>query len=214
MLQFSRCLAFAIMVAGGVLVTDARSNVAVAQSKRCMLGEIKLFAGDFAPHEWAFANGEILKIQDQQALYALLGKVYGGDGTTTFALPDLRGRIPVGAGKGGGLPQHIVGSKFGVEKIPLGPQHVPEHRHTAKTVAKIMVTSNLSNVATPKNNLLARTRTDKIYNSDDPKVTMSPNTITAETTTTNTGGGQLSNMQPSLGLHYIICIAGSFPMRN
>ena len=97
-----------------------------------MLGEIKLFAGNFAPRDWKFCNGELLSIAQNQALFSILNNTYGGDGRTTFALPDLRGRTPLQQGSGPGLSNIQLGEKEGLETIQLNERHLPMHTHTAE----------------------------------------------------------------------------------
>ncbi|MEN9798594.1 MAG: hypothetical protein RL653_2290, partial [Pseudomonadota bacterium] len=93
------------------------------------LGEIKLFAGNFAPTGWAFCHGQLLPIAQNSALFSLLGTTYGGNGQTTFALPDLRGRIPVGFGQGPGLTNRNLGDMSGVESVTLQVSNLPQHAH-------------------------------------------------------------------------------------
>lgn len=212
MFQFARGLTLVFLVAGGVLIAGARTDNAMAQSF-CMLAEVKLFAGTFAPRGWLLANGQILPISQNQALYSLLGTTYGGDGRTSFAVPDLRGRILVGAGQVNGLTKRVLGQRFGTESVALALENLSQHTHTASTTATIKATASTANTSTASGNVLARARTDNIYNGKTPTVNMSANAIEATTTTSATGGGQIAIVQPSLGLNYIICIGGLFPSR-
>jgi microcystin-dependent protein len=94
------------------------------------IGTISLFAGNFAPKNWALCNGQILYIQQNNALFAILGITYGGDGKTTFALPDLRGRVPIGVGQGTGLTNRELGKVGGEEAVTLTTAQIPSHTHT------------------------------------------------------------------------------------
>ena len=94
------------------------------------VGEIRMFAGSFAPRGWAFCDGQLLAVSQSDALFSLLGTIYGGDGRTTFGLPDMRGRIPIHAGSGAGLSQRRLGARVGTEKETLTVNHLPAHSHT------------------------------------------------------------------------------------
>ncbi len=165
-----------------------------AKAQDAMLAEVKLFAGNFAPRGWAFCQGQLLAISQNTALFSILGTTYGGDGRTTFALPDLRGRVPVGVGNGPGLSDQKLGEKSGTETTTIQSNQLPSHSHNVPTV-KVGIADN----------------------SSSQKVT-----VVSETTdgakgvpTYNTGGGQaINNKQPSLGLNYIICMQGFYPSRS
>ncbi|WP_340819596.1 tail fiber protein [Methanolobus sp. WCC4] len=111
----------------------------ITQSTDPLLGEITLFAGNFAPRGWAFCNGQLLPINQNQALFSILGTTYGGDGRTTFALPDLRGRAPVHAGNGPGLSPVVLGQKGGAETVALNVNQMPSHTHTLNHTHNISV---------------------------------------------------------------------------
>src|SRR4051812_40404269 len=99
------------------------------------LAEIDLFSFNFAPKGWAQCNGQLLPINQNQALFSLLGTTYGGNGQTNFALPDLRGRLPVGFGQGPGLSNYVQGDRSGVETVTVGPNELPAHTHAVDTSA-------------------------------------------------------------------------------
>lgn len=183
------------------------------------LGIIKLFAGNFAPKGWAICNGQLLSISANTALYSILGTMYGGDGVTTFALPDLRNRVP--AGVSSTLPEGaIVGSAtttaFG--QGILSVVNLPPHTHSA------MASMNVNNAAgtstDPTGNFLGSSgpATDKEYNNSPATGTMNQDAVTVTVGSTGNGAPftvqtSVNVMQPTLGLLYIICTVGIYPPR-
>ena len=166
------------------------------------VGEIRMFAGNFAPQGWAFCNGQLMAISQNDALFSLIGTIYGGDGRTTFGLPDFRGRVPVHTGQGPGLANYPMGMKSGVETVTLITPQLPQHTHTA-------LASNNGVSDNPSNNYWANTTTGKAYTAPPPAVQMNPGTIG------QTGGTMPhSNMIPYLVVSYIICLYGIYPSRN
>jgi microcystin-dependent protein len=176
------------------------------------IGMIKLFAGNFAPQDWAYCNGQIMSIQQFSALYSLLGTAYGGNGTTTFALPDLRGRTPICFGQGAGTSNYPQGATGGVETVTLQGQQLPAHNHALSAAATD------GNAALPNTGLLANSTgsntsgdsiTGNIYQTGTPTITnASPNSIGL------TGGSQPhDNRPPFMALNYIICLNGLYPSR-
>lgn len=171
------------------------------------LGEIKMFAGNFAPTGWALCDGQLLPIAQNQALFALLGTTYGGDGITTFALPDLRGRVPIHAGTGTGLSARQLGEMGGQESVVLTTQQLPSHTHTATIAAD----STVSTTDSPQRALPARNA------ASTPSYGTSANSTLASTAVAvgSTGGGQAHpNMQPYTCVYFIIALQGIFPSRN
>ena len=174
------------------------------------MGSIMLFAGNFAPRGWMFCAGQTLPIAQYQALFSLLGTFYGGNGTTNFMLPDLRSRVPVGTGQGQGLSNWVLGEQQGVENVTLTPNQMPAHNHT------VQVGTSEANTPVASNNYLAVANSTlggdpvvvNTYNGT-PNATLAANSISV-------AGQSLphSNIQPSLGLNYIICIDGLYPSRN
>ena len=157
---------------------------------------------NFAPRGWAFCDGQLLAVSQNDALFSLLGTTYGGDGRTTFGLPDVRGRIPVHAGSGPGLTPRALGSKSGQEKVTLTTSHLPGHTHQWRGTNS-PATSN-----SPKDNAPANALGD-VYASDFSGVSMAANAIS------NTGGSQdHNNTQPYLCIHYIIALFGVYPSRT
>jgi len=170
------------------------------------IGEIRMFAGNFAPRGWAFCDGQLLAVSQNDALFSLLGTTYGGDGRTTFGLPDLRGRIPVhaGSGAGPGLTPRPIGQKYGSENVTLTVNQLPVHEHEAR------VLSNPGDSGNPENRHWAATSTAPPYYSDT-----GPNLPMAGGVLTSAGGGQThTNMMPFLCVHFIIALMGIYPSRN
>jgi len=195
------------------------------------MAEIRLFSGDFAPRSWAFCAGQTLSISTNQALFALLGTTYGGNGVTTFNLPDLRGRTVIGQGVGPGLSPRSIGEVVGTPTETLTLNQLPAHTHVAQVVAGAASGSaTLYGVnagggsATPGGNYLAEDNGAgaTAYASSGTPVAMHAGSATitnvqAVTTVsieTNGGNQAHSNMQPSLALNYIICVTGIFPSRD
>jgi microcystin-dependent protein len=163
------------------------------------LSELKIVSFNFAPQGWAFCNGQLLPINQNQALFALLGTTYGGNGQTNFALPDLRGRVPIHFGNG-----HTLGEKAGTESVTVNIQQMPTHIHVARASA------NDANTNIPDNTvLLAGSAPNDLYTGAAALTALTPSTIT------NVGGSQPhENRQPFLTLNYIIALQGIFPSQN
>lgn len=171
------------------------------------VGEIRLFAGNFAPRGWALCNGALLKIADYDVLFTLIGTAYGGDGLTTFALPDLRGRVPVGQGTGPGLSPRVLAQKYGSEAVTLILPQMPPHTHSFNA------TDATATNAQPGGMLFAQTGTDKLYG-PAPATGPQPQTM-ASNAVLPTGAGQPhENTMPSMAINYIIAVEGIFPGRN
>jgi microcystin-dependent protein len=174
------------------------------------IASIILFAGNFAPRGWAFCQGQILSIAQNTALFSLLGTTYGGNGQTTFALPDLRGRVPVGTGQGPGLSPYSLGQMSGTETTTLTITNMPSHNHTI-TVSPRAV-SEAGDTSDPTNAFPANSGAlDKEYRASGTLVNMG-----AATATVGAAGSSqpFNNIQPYLAMNYIICIEGIFPSRN
>jgi microcystin-dependent protein len=166
------------------------------------LAEIRIFAGNFAPRGWAFCDGQHLSISQNTALFSLLGTTYGGNGQTTFALPDLRGRVPLHPGQGLGLTQRSLGENGGNERMKLEVGHMPAHVHPLRA------TTSTATSTVPTNRVLAAAPGRNIYGTN-------ANTPLAGGMIREAGGSQPhGNMQPWLGLNFIIALEGIFPSRN
>ena len=176
------------------------------------IGQIILVGFNFAPRNWAICNGQLLPIAQNTALFSILGTSYGGNGTTTFGLPDLRGRVPVGQGQGPGLSNYSLGEPSGQETITLTTAQIPAHNHT------LSASSGIGDSTLPENNLVANPNllidrgTSVQGNSFAPvgnEVQMNAASIS------NQGINQAhENRQPYLGLNYVICLEGFFPSRS
>lgn len=165
-----------------------------------IVGEMRLFAGKKAPNGWVFCEGQILSVASFSALFAVLGNAYGGDGVETFALPDMRGRVPIHSGQGAGLPtDYVLGDKGGLEAVTLTTSQMPDHSHDVNAV------SALGNSQEPAGNLLSNTGNfDDEYSNAAPDITMGSNMIASS------GGGEAhENRQPFLCVNYIIALFGN-----
>ena len=165
------------------------------------LGQITIFGFNFAPRSWALCDGQVLPINQNQALFSLLGTTFGGDGQTTFALPDLRGRTPLHQGTGPGLSSRPLGSKGGEQTHALTTTEIPNHTHAARA------SSADGNAPVPTNNVLAAA--NNAYRPPDNLTALQAGTLA----TTGTGQGH-ENMQPYLTLSFCIALMGVFPSRN
>lgn len=172
------------------------------------LGEITMFGGTFAPRGWALCDGQLLPISQYSALFSILGTTYGGDGRTTFALPDLRGRAPIHAGRGPGLSDRRLGSKNGQEVVTMTISQLPSHSHTAQTTVEQL---GLKLVRLPADDGAERHGEEgvmvAVQDGDQP--------LNVATQIGNIGGQQaVNNMQPYCTINYIIALNGTFPSRN
>lgn len=168
------------------------------------IGEIRGFAANFAPRGWALCEGQTLAISTNTALFSVIGTTYGGNGTSTFQLPDLRGRTMIGPGVGPGLSPRELGEKSGYETNTLNESQMPSHSH----LAQLNTARAAANTANPSGASLAGTQ---IYeNTTAPNTPMSTGSISIG----NSGGNQpVNNMQPYLAVNYIICVNGLYPSR-
>jgi microcystin-dependent protein len=179
------------------------------------IGEIRGFGGNFAPRAWAFCEGQLMAISQNTALFSILGTTYGGDGRTTFGLPDLRGRMAIGPRNGPGLSDIRLGEKLGTETNTLNVTQLPSHTHAAS--ATIVAAPGDGTTGVADGNALAHqargNTVPSIYNSATPSVAMHPSTIGA---TVNNNGGNIpiNNEQPILAIRAIICLQGTYPSRS
>jgi len=182
-----------------------------------MIGEIRLFAGNFAPRAWAFCEGQLLPINQNQALFSILGTIYGGDGRTTFALPDLRGRVALGPGHGPGLSDYRLGARGGVENVTLNATQIPSHNHTATPQLQFAQPASTAPANTPSPGPAANPGTTQMpaYSNGPATTTLAAGDVTGDVQIGNTGGGlSHENRQPFLAVNYIICLQGVFPSRS
>lgn len=179
------------------------------------LGELMLFGGNFCPRNWANADGQMMAISQNQALFSLYGVIYGGDGRTTFALPDLRGRYPMHVGTGTGLTSRPQGQKSGQQTVGLNVQNMAAHNHVATTTSSLKASSADGTTNAPAGQSLANDGNDKIYNGSAPNVTMHAGAIESVTTVNSKGSGQAhDNMPPYLVLRWCVATQGTFPPRS
>lgn len=175
------------------------------------LGEIRFFGFNFAPMGWAFCQGQLMPITQNEALFSLIGTLYGGDGQRTFGIPDLRGRVPMGFGQGPGLSSHVIGEIAGTESVALSTQNLPQHNHM------VNVSPVTANTNVPTGNYLAETEAGTSrapvpalgYSNTAPTAQLAPNTVSY------IGGNQpVYNLQPYLVGNFCIALQGIFPNRG
>lgn len=189
------------------------SSFTANASSNPFLGEIQVTGTTFCPRGWVEANGQILPINQNQSLFSLLGTTYGGDGRTTFALPDYRSRTPVGIGTGtGNIGDISLGERSGRESIT--ENIIPSHTHTATTNTMINASSGRGNTSLPTNAVLADDGADNIYNGETPNVNLSSQVITSATVIGAASNTPIDNMQPYQVLTVCIALQGLFPSRN
>ncbi|KZK84504.1 Phage Tail Collar Domain protein [Pseudovibrio sp. Ad13] len=166
------------------------------------VGEIKMFAGNFAPRGWAFCDGQLLAVSQNDALFSLFGTIYGGDGRITFGLPDLRGRLPMHAGQGSGLSNRRLGTKFGSENVTLMRGQIPTHSHSFHA-------SNAEATSpSPQSRLLGK-QMFNVFNTSATNTNMGPSSIGM------TGGtGSHTNLMPALCINFIVALVGIYPSRQ
>jgi len=176
------------------------------------LGIVKIFAGTFAPKGWAFCAGQLMSISQNTALFALLGTTYGGNGQTTFGLPDLRGRIPVGQGQGPGLPEIIIGEMGGVNNVTLTLANMPPHNHPLAGTVQWPASETPGDTDSPIGSYLAQQGSN--FYASTPGADFAGNMKVSLTTAVVGSGLPFSVASPYLGMNYIICLEGLFPSRN
>lgn len=175
------------------------------------IGEIRLFAANFAPKNWWYCDGSLLAIRSNTALFSILGTTYGGDGKTTFGLPNLGGRSAIGAGQGPGLSYYDLGEMIGNNTVTLTVSNLPLHTHAAAGSIVIPASSDVGDSETPANNVFAAN--DSMYTSQAGNSTTKPAPLSLQIGISG-GSTPMSITQPSLGMNYIICLYGTFPPRS
>ena len=169
------------------------------------VGEIRMFAGTFAPRGWALCDGQLLSISQNDALFSLFGTTYGGDGETTFGLPDLRGRIPIhaGSGAGPGLSPRDLGARGGAEQVTVTTAQLPGHDH-----GSLHGSSATGTTSNPAGNLPAKSTTVDAYINEEPTQALAPAAVGSS------GGSQShSNVQPFLCVNFVVALFGIYPSR-
>lgn len=171
------------------------------------VGEIRIFAGTFAPQEWHFCDGAMLKVADYPGLSVVLGTRFGGDGQTRFGIPDLRGRVVIGGGQGAGLSPRALGSYGGSSKTKLTAQHMPKHTHQFMTAGVDASTPTFGETV-----MFANTKAPNVqYLKNSAIATAAKQHIANDTVRATGGDAEHSNMMPTMTLNYIIALVGHFP---
>lgn len=171
------------------------------------IGEIRMFAGNFAPRNWAFCQGQTIAISQNTALFSILGTTFGGNGQTTFALPDFSSRVAIGTGQGPGLSSYQLGQAAGTETNTILITNMPAHNHQMQASGDGPTQGTASGAS-----LASSTRSTSVPNI---YVSGASNQVPMASATTIAGGSQpMNNVQPYLGMNYIICLFGIFPSRN
>ena len=175
----------------------------------CYVGEIRPFAGNFAPRDWAFCNGQLIAISQNEVLFTLLGTTYGGDGVNTFALPNLQSRVAMHQGQGQGLSPRTIGEMGGTESVTLIAQQMPQHIHSFNAANTAGTTEAPSGAMLAVSDHSGTMYLDPTKASAPADVTLQPDTITF------TGGNQPhNNIMPVCAVSYIISLYGIFPSQN
>lgn len=165
------------------------------------IGEIRILPFNFVPVNWAACNGALLPINSYQALFAVIGTMYGGDGQSTFAVPNLSGRVPIGAGTGVGLTPRVQGQTVGVTTVTLTAAQMPQHTHTLTASADAAVTTNPASVVPASGAPIYKVVTDPTQLQD----------MDAQLVGSTGSNGAHANMSPYMALQYCICVNGIFP---
>ncbi|MDQ1095201.1 MULTISPECIES: phage tail protein [Chryseobacterium] len=175
------------------------------------IGEIRLFGGNFAPLGWVFCDGTKYSLAEYTAAFTLLGTTFGGDGQTTFAVPDLRGRVAVGTGQGTGLTAINLGQTGGSETVTMTSAQMPLHSHAAAATITFPCFSDEGDTGSPTGNILAGL--SGAYSTQAPDTTIAPAAITGSISVVGSSI-PFSIIQPVLSTNYIICLEGYFPPRD
>ena len=167
------------------------------------VGEIRLFAGNFAPVGWAFCDGQLLAISQNEVLFNLIGTTYGGDGQTTYALPDLRGRVPLHQGQGSGTSNYVIGQNGGVENVAINAAQMPSHTHGLRA------STQAAKAVDDESNAFGSSTSANYYGAVTQTVPMDAGAFTS------IGSGQAhNNMGPFTGMSFIISLFGVYPTQN
>jgi len=173
------------------------------------LAEIRAVGFNYAPYGWALCQGQLMPINQNTALFSLLGTTYGGDGRNTFALPDLRGRLVVSPGQGAGMSSYALGQVSGAEIVGLTSSQLPAHTHSLSGVA-VRVSNSEGNTPSPAGTVLAAT--EDLHYSSGAGAQMAPDVLTGTATQVGNNAGH-PNLMPYLALNYIIAVQGIYPIR-
>jgi len=179
----------------------------------CFLGQISMFGGNYAPKHWAFCNGQLLSIAQNTALFSLLGTTYGGDGRTTFALPDLRSRLPLDWGQGTGLSNYQLGQASGSPTVTITVSSIPAHNHMLQATQTIATAATIGNTVLPGQPTVG-TPPAFYGESQSGKPPLVPVPLNAASCGLTGGSQPHTNLMPSLCITFIIALQGIFPSRN
>ncbi|MCR6653493.1 MAG: tail fiber protein [Cellvibrionaceae bacterium] len=175
----------------------------------CFVGEIRLFAGTYAPVGWHFCDGTLVQVNDNQVLFSLIGATFGGDGRTTFGLPDLRGRVPVhfGTSTAANVAPVAFAQPFGTETVSLTSAQIPAHTHSLTAVSTAGTATDATGLVTA-----SLGGTDTLYANNPATVNL---VSFAGNSVSSVGGSQPhDNMMPTMAMNYIIALNGNYPARN
>ncbi|PVZ72059.1 phage tail protein [Pelagibaculum spongiae] len=203
-----------------IAATLLGSSYNASASTEPFLGEIMWVGYSFCPRGWANADGQLLAISQNSALFSLYGTTYGGDGRTTFALPDLRGRVAIHVGRGPGMTDRRLGARAGSEQVTQTAAQMPSHSHAANGLtAELKASQNKGDLAHPESAMLADGQRAAVYGEvpadPDGITTMAEQSISVNGRVENTGGNRsMPNMQPYLVLRACIAMVGTYPSRN
>lgn len=177
------------------------------------LGQITMFAGNFAPKDWAFCNGQTLSIQQNTALFSLLGTAYGGNGVNTFQLPDLQSRLPVNQGQGAGLSPYVLGQPGGTDTVTIDQTMMPVHLHTFNATKQSATDAAIASTSVPASPNVSNA---SLYASPAQPPGPPLNFVSLHPSTVGSAGGNQphSNLMPSLCISFVIALVGVFPSRN
>lgn len=201
-----------LIVSATAAALAAAPHQAAAQASP-YIGQIQWFGYNFCPKNWAPAQGQLLPIAQNTALFSILGTTYGGDGRSTFGLPDLSGRMTIAAGAAPGLSNYALGQKSGVTTTTLSLPQMPAHSHSGTLTATLRAVATNGNSADPTGRVLAAGQ--RVYHAPPTTVTMHPSSVQATATLSPVGGGQsFDDRQPYLGMIACVALVGTFPPRS
>lgn len=214
--MFKGTLAVMALIMSGILFTATP-----AKAQQCYTAEIRVFATNYCPVGWAATDGAVLGVSDNTPLFSLLGTSFGGDGRSTFAVPDLRGRVVIGSGAGTGLSNRQVGNSGGAETVTLGANQLPSHSHalSGQVTGTLSASDGVADVASPSGAHIAKSFDVSMYGSaNSTTVDMAAGIVKVDLTGGSTldagGNSSVPVMNPYQVLTSCICVSGTFPNRN
>lgn len=205
---------FRILASAAALAAGFGAGAPAQAQSDAFIGQIMWTGANFCPRGWAYAQGQLLQISQNTALFSLLGTTYGGNGQTTFALPDLRGRVMIGPGQGPGLSLYDLGEQSGSEATTLLASQMPAHTHSASGGVIARANSGAGNATAPGGNVLASGGTTRAYAPGPANVNLAADSVSAQTSLGVAGGSQpFYNLQPVLTMSGCIALQGVYPSR-